>query len=212
MLIGKVLDRKQLEAKTFAETLDGLSAGLFFVDAEGRIVHANAAAHDILNANDFLRSIDGRLVARDGQFDQVLREIFAAAKRGNAEGGAKGIALPLNARDGEHYVAHVLPLSSGARRRPGGVYAAAAVFVRKAALENTATPDVIGKTYQLTPAELRVLHAIVEEGGIPEVAVTLGIANTTVKTHLRHLFDKTGAGRQADLVKLVAGFSSPLAS
>ncbi len=207
MLIGKVLDRKRLEAKTFAETLDGLSTGLFFVDAKARIVHANAAAHDILRANDFLRSMDGRLVARDMHFDQALREIFATVERGDAEGGAKGIALPLHARDGEHYVAHLMPLTSGALRR----YAAAAVFVRKAALDNSAFPEAIGKTYQLTPAELRVLHAIVEEGGISEVAETLGIASTTVKTHLRHLFDKTGAGRQADLVKLVAGFSSPLA-
>jgi DNA-binding CsgD family transcriptional regulator len=29
--------------------------------------------------------------------------------------------------------------------------------------------------------------------------------------HLRRLFEKTGTGRQADLVKLVAGFASPLA-
>ncbi len=208
MLIGKMIERKQLEAKTFAETLDGLSAGLFFVDAEGRIVHANAAAQDILSASDFLRSVGGRLVARDVEFDHALHEIVAAVKRGAAEDGFKGVALPLNARDGEHYVAHVLPLSSGARRRTGGDYAVAAVFVRKAALETL--PEVIGKTYQLTPAELRVLHAIVEEGGIPEVAETLGIASTTVKTHLRHLFDKTGAGGQTDLVKLVAGYSSPL--
>jgi DNA-binding CsgD family transcriptional regulator len=34
---------------------------------------------------------------------------------------------------------------------------------------------------------------------------------TTVKTHLGRLFEKTGVGRQADLVKLVAGYSMPLA-
>jgi len=27
--------------------------------------------------------------------------------------------------------------------------------------------------------------------------------------HLRHLFEKTGTQRQADLVKLVAGFAAP---
>jgi DNA-binding CsgD family transcriptional regulator len=42
------------------------------------------------------------------------------------------------------------------------------------------------------------------------VAEVLGIADTTVKTHLSHLYEKTGAGRQADLVKLVAGFSNPI--
>jgi DNA-binding CsgD family transcriptional regulator len=53
--------------------------------------------------------------------------------------------------------------------------------------------------------------ANVDIGGVPEVAAALGVAETTVKTHLSRLFEKTGAGRQADLVKLVAGFSTPLA-
>jgi DNA-binding CsgD family transcriptional regulator len=42
--------------------------------------------------------------------------------------------------------------------------------------------------------------------------MVLGIAETTIKTHLRRVFIKTGADRQADLVKIVAGFASPLAS
>ncbi len=62
----------------------------------------------------------------------------------------------------------------------------------------------------MTPTELRVLLAIVEVGGIPEVAVALGVADSTVKTHVGRLFEKTGASRQADLVKLVAGYSTPL--
>jgi DNA-binding NarL/FixJ family response regulator len=57
---------------------------------------------------------------------------------------------------------------------------------------------------------LRVLLAIVDVGGVPESAVALGIAESTVKTHLGRLFVKTGARRQADLVKIVAGFASPL--
>ena len=58
--------------------------------------------------------------------------------------------------------------------------------------------------------ELRVLLAIVEVGGVPEVAEALGVARTTVKTHLGRLYEKTGARRQADLVKLVAGLANPL--
>jgi DNA-binding CsgD family transcriptional regulator len=85
------------------------------------------------------------------------------------------------------------------------------VFVRKAALETPSSLEVIGRAYKLTPMELRVLLAIVEVGGIPEVATALGVADSTIKTHVGRLFEKTGAGRQADLVKLVAGFSTPLA-
>ena len=53
--------------------------------------------------------------------------------------------------------------------------------------------------------------AIVHVGGVPETAEALGIAETTVKTHLARVFGKTGLNRQADLVKLVAGFQGPLA-
>jgi len=55
-----------------------------------------------------------------------------------------------------------------------------------------------------------VLFAIVEVGGVPQVAEVLGIAASTVKTHLGRVYEKTGAARQVDLVKLVAGFSSSL--
>jgi DNA-binding CsgD family transcriptional regulator len=141
-----------------------------------------------------------------------LYEILAAADAGDAVLGIKGIALPLTAHDGERYVAHVLPLTSGARRRAGLAYnAAAALFVRKVALAASSPPEVIGEMYKLTPTELRVLLAIVDIGGVPEVAAALGVAVTTVKTHLSRLFAKTGVARQADLVKLVAGFSTPLA-
>jgi DNA-binding CsgD family transcriptional regulator len=87
----------------------------------------------------------------------------------------------------------------------------AALLVQKAALELGSLPRAIADTFGLTPAELRVLHAIVETGGVPETADALGIRQATLKTHLHRLFGKTDTRRQADLVKLVAGFASPLA-
>jgi DNA-binding CsgD family transcriptional regulator len=71
--------------------------------------------------------------------------------------------------------------------------------------------QLLARNFDLTPAELRVLLAIVGVGGVPETAVALGVAESTVKTHLQRVFSKTGTGRQADLVKLAAGFSNPLA-
>jgi DNA-binding CsgD family transcriptional regulator len=212
LFIGKAIDQKTDEAATFAEILDGLNAGLFLVRPDGRIAHANVAGRDVLRADDFLRSIGGRLTARDAQVNRTLREIFAAADKGDGEIGSKGIALPLIGDDGERHVAHVLPLTSGARRAGVDPAAAAAVFVHRAELETPSSPDIISRAYQLTPAELRVLLAIVDIGGIPEVATALGVANSTIKTHVDRLFEKTGTSRQADLVKLVAGFSTPLAA
>ena len=49
VLIGRAIERKTAEAATLADTLDGLSAGMFLVDASGRIVHANASGHAMLD-------------------------------------------------------------------------------------------------------------------------------------------------------------------
>lgn len=212
VLIGKAMEFKETEAAIFADMLDSLRAGLFLIANDGRIVHANAAGRNMLDAGDLLRSIRGRLVVCDRDASKSLHETFAASEHGDAAIGVKGIALPLTAHDGERYVAHVLPLTSGARRGAARTYTAtAAMFVRKAAMEGPPVPEVIAKLYSLTPTELRVLLAIVDVGGIPEVAAAFGVADSTIRTHVGRLFDKTGVGRQADLVKLVAGFSMPLA-
>ena len=211
VLIGRLIDLRAADAANLADTLDGLSAAMCAVDAIGRIVHANVACHVILEARDFLSVIGGRIVASDTGIDRTLRELFAAAGSGDAAVGTQGIALPLRAKDGSHYVAHVRPLVSGARRPAGMAHSAiAALFICKAATETRSPPEVIARAYDLTPTELRVLLAIVDVGGVPESAVALGIAESTVKTHLRNLFVKTRTRRQADLVKIVAGFASPL--
>jgi len=211
VLIGKVIELHKAEASTLADTLDGLTAGMFLVDKTGRIVHANENGHVMIGEARFVRAAGGRLVATDGRANQSLQDIFAAAECGDDAVGVKGISVPLPARAGQEHVAHVLPLTAGMRRRAGASYAAvAAVFVRKATLDVPSPLETVAKRHRLTPSELRVLLAIVEIGGVPEVANALGISETTVKTHLRHLFEKTSTTRQADLVKLVARFANPL--
>ena len=211
VLVSKTIAGKAAEAATLAATLDGLSAGVILVDASGRIVHANATAHGILSAGDAVRSVGGRLAAISRQSEQELSAAIAEAACRHETMGRNGIAVPLEARDGARYIAHVLPMVSGARRDGSfTTSAAAAVFVRKAEFAGPSAPEIIARQFGLTPTELRVLLAVVEIGGVSETAESLGIGEATVKTHLHRLFHKTGATRQADLVKLVAGFSSPL--
>jgi DNA-binding CsgD family transcriptional regulator len=196
-------------AAAMADALDGLSAAMFLVDAVGRIVHANAAGHVVVTKGDVLRSASGRLAAREPEIDLALRDAFAAAA-GRAEAiRIKAISVPLIARDGTRYLAHVRALAAGARRRGTRYPATAAVFVNEAVLDVRSLPEIIAETYKLTPAELRILLAIVEVGGVPDVAEALGIAESTVKTHLGRLFQKTETSRQAGLVGIVAGFATP---
>jgi DNA-binding CsgD family transcriptional regulator len=210
LMINKAIETKKSEASTLAETLDGLSAGIFLVDARCHIVHANAAGRSILGEDDFLRSIAGQLVARDGQANKGLRQAVANGGVGMTTGRD---AFALIAQGGERYVAYLFPLRSVMRHGADAPsQAVAAVFVRKVELDGQSYGGLVARAFGLTPAELRVLLAIVEVGGVPESSETLGVAETTVKTHLHRVFAKTGASRQADLVKLAAGFSTPLAN
>ena len=54
VLIGRMFEFKAAEVATFVDTLDGLSAGMYLVDANGRLIHANAAGQALLAASDIL--------------------------------------------------------------------------------------------------------------------------------------------------------------
>ena len=211
VLIGKVIELHKAEASTLADTLDGLTAGMFLVDNVGRIVHANASGQTMVAEAKFVRAAGGRLIAID-----PLRQPDAA---GHLRGGRK--RRRGGRREGDFRAAQ-----GARRRRARGACAAAhrrhaaqgghllcgggrGVRAQGGARYPVPARDR-ARRHQLTPSELRVLLAIVEVGGAPEVAQALGVSETTVKTHLRHIFEKTGTSRQADLVKLVAGFSFPL--
>jgi DNA-binding CsgD family transcriptional regulator len=210
-LIGNVINLRTCEAATFADTLDGLAAGVFLVDKAGRIAHANVAAQAMLAEGVALRSARGRLVAARLDADRILKDIFAGCGDGDTAVGMKGVAMPLEAACGGLHVVHVLPLTAGIRRRAGNAYAAvAAVFVHRAELASPSPPTALAQAYDLTAMELGVLVGIVHIGGGPAVAEILGISEATVRTHLKHIFQKTKTNRQADLVKLVAAFESPL--
>jgi DNA-binding CsgD family transcriptional regulator len=214
VLVGRLIDLRTAETATYADVLDGIGAGVFFLDAGARIVHANIAGQLILEASDILRSVDSRLVAGDSGINETLRRTLAAAGSSDKAVGIEGIAVPLTTRAGEHYVAQLLPLTFSKPQRASIIPPAVAIlFVHKTTLKAPSSlPEAIVKSYGLTPAELRVLLAIVELGGVPEVARALGIASSTVRTHVLRLYKKTGAGREADLVKLVVGFCNPVVS
>jgi hypothetical protein len=79
VLIGEVIDLRKVEAAELADTLDGIAAALFLVDADGRVVHANVSGHRMLTEGYVLRSVSGKLAACDQNSNQTLREVLAVA-------------------------------------------------------------------------------------------------------------------------------------
>jgi DNA-binding CsgD family transcriptional regulator len=210
VLIGEALDRKTSEVAALGEMIDAVRSGMMLLAEHGRIVHANAAACELIAAGNVVKQVEGRLRASDPEAARGLAVLLDRCCENSASLGHGGVALPLVDRSGTRYVASLLPLASGARRAASANLAAVAMLlVHRAELSVPAAPEVIAKSFGLTPSELRVLLAVLEVGGVGEVAEALGIAESTVRFHLKRLFEKTGTHRQADLVKLAVGFASP---
>jgi DNA-binding CsgD family transcriptional regulator len=210
VLISKALDLRSVQTAAFSDAIDAVAASVFLVTPQGELAHANALGQAMLDTGDPIKLQSGVLIASDAGVQASLQRAFADSLHGDAAMEANGMALPLVDQTGRRYIAHVLPLSSGVRRKAGMYHSAvAALFVREAKVDLPAAINAAAQLYGLTPAEERVIRGVIELGSIPPVAALLGTAPSTVKKHLEHVFEKTGTKRQADLVKLIAGFDSP---
>ena len=160
---------------------------------------------DVLNGGNVLHA-SGRPVAPEIHADKCWATFVPPAM---AMRRSPGVAAARRAT--ATVVTHVLPLTSGIRRQAGLSYAAvAAVFVQKAGQSPSPAVQTLAEQYDLTAAELLVLVALTDFGGVAEVAAALKLSPATVRTHLRHVFEKTGVRRQADLIKLVASYPAPI--
>jgi DNA-binding CsgD family transcriptional regulator len=209
--IGKAVSHGPAQTATLTDVLDQIRAGIFLLDARRRIVHANESGHALLARRVLLRTAGGRLSAMEPDAQRALDGGVAVAGKADPLTASHGVTVSLHTSDGERYVGHLLPLRSGERRRTGAMCeAVAALFVHRAEAKASIPCELVAARYNLTPMEVTVLFAIVDVGGVPEVAKALGIAQTTVKTHLLRVFAKTNTRRQADLVKLAFEWANPL--
>lgn len=204
--IGNLFDMRAIEAAAFRSTLDGVPCGVMLVDEDLRILTANSAADTMLGACGSLRSEGGMLRLQQPSAEADLREAVMRAARDEATIGRKGLGVLVRG-GGEASLLHVLPLQRGVTRAGLASSAVAAVFATTAARPLHMPLDGIAPLYDLTPAEARVFELICEGAALRAIAAELGVARSTVKTHLDHIFEKTGCRRQADLVRLAAGFS-----
>ena len=65
------------------------------------------------------------------------------------------------------------------------------------------SPRMIRAFFGLTPAEAGLAHEITRGDGLSRCAHRLGITISTARSHLKHVFEKTGTKRQAELVRLL---------
>jgi DNA-binding CsgD family transcriptional regulator len=195
----------QMARDASAELLDRLRQAVLLVDASCRVMFANRAAEVILADGAGLYSgVDGVLESR--QHDETIdlhRLVACAARdamdsefdsggsvrlsRGELRASLTGLVVPLRAAN--DWLQPSRPV--------------AMLFIADPERAEGSTMEIIQQDYGLTRMEAVVALQLLNSQGLKAAAAQLGIAPTTVRTHLTAVFDKTGTRRQVDLVRLL---------
>ncbi|HEY0778303.1 MAG TPA: helix-turn-helix transcriptional regulator [Gemmatirosa sp.] len=219
--IGRLLDEHRDTAGRLAAVLDHLAAPVLLLAADARVLHANAAARDLLAEGVPLRVRDGRLTSSVTGVVRAITDALGHIVRGLDAGlpgavGARhnGFGIPVRGSVSRHgddarmFALHLLPLGGSPERSVPARGAVAALFIASPQARPGRVDDIVAALYGLTPAEARVF-ALIAAGHTPaEAADALGVAASTLRTHLLRVYTKLGVHRQSDLARVAAALTS----
>lgn len=192
-----VLTRQQQLQRSIDERLrqhaDQLRCAMLVCSAQGAVQWFNRSASILLGPKSPL-SLDGqRLRARRTDQGEALQRTMALAAA--------------DRRRGVHYLAlgqgaAVLHVAAQATAGPLGLTSVLLVITPADAGGDIPTA-ALSSLFGLTPAEARLLGAMVTGSSVEAYAQHRGISVGTVRGQLKQVQAKTGARRQAELVRLV---------
>ncbi|MFI6867333.1 helix-turn-helix transcriptional regulator [Nocardia sp. NPDC050406] len=174
-------------------TVEKARYGVMIVTTELRLTFANARATAITLAADGL-AVDsfGRLRTTSPTQQPRLRWLIGAAAGPAEVGGSIAIA-----RSGKRpLTVHIAPLDGSAHCR-------AVLLTVDPDDDQGPSPAALQELYGLTETESLVARGVLRGDGLPAVAAQLRVSVSTARTHLQHIFVKTGTHRQAELVRVL---------
>jgi DNA-binding CsgD family transcriptional regulator len=188
--------------------LDALPDGVALLDAEARLVFANAALHAMAAEADGLTLGPRGLETPDPATGLALRRAAIAALA--AAEGRVGLlpaagCLAVNRRaGGAPWMVRALPVvpRHGARAPDG--FRGAMLLVSDAGRRPQPAPALLARLFGLTPAEASLAASLAAGRTIDDHAKRRGIARETVRSQLATMRRKTGCRRQTDLVAMLA--------
>ncbi|HEY8567181.1 MAG TPA: LuxR C-terminal-related transcriptional regulator [Beijerinckiaceae bacterium] len=200
--ISGVLGHERVQAGTLRAALDALAAAALIVEPQGVIRFRNNQAERELSRGDIIREHQGRLVGMTGEASRLLATVTAAKPR-NAR---RGLDALLSSDAGRE-----LHVTWAEVERVGEELGSPTLILLREPEATLNTPlSSAARLYRLTNAECQVLAQVLKGQSLQEIAEILGVARSTVKSHLESLYRKTETRRQAELVRSVMSLSSLL--
>lgn len=204
--------RKRIEHATML-VLDRLPYGVAILDSQGRALTKNVFACKLLNDHDGLtEGPEGFELYSNGDrmpLRRVLRR-WQAESAWDDEDGFKGRSesFAVHRKDAER------PLSVSIYPLPDGqapTNCCALVLISDPEHPPLVNIEMLRRVLGLTKAEARLTDLLASGHRLADAAEMLNISVGTARTHLKHIFDKTGASSQADLVRIALNCSATLA-
>lgn len=194
-----------LNCRSLFEALDCLGIRAFLVDEKSMILLSNRAAEEISTTTSNFQKVHGALsIGSPFETARLHALVATCARDGRAavadrsfrpKSGGTSIASPLF---------QIVPLRQQAGFRTfAPVLPVAIVIVGNVDCGVPSTTTELRARFGLTAAEAVLAGEIVRGDGVRAVANRLNISVGTARTHLSHIFDKTGTRRQAELVSLL---------
>jgi DNA-binding CsgD family transcriptional regulator len=199
---------------TNTEVLEHLNAGVALIGADSKVTYLNRAARTIVNAGDGLSVNDGELTAALATEKVGLARLLGETTRATVSlASSRTETMAITRRNGKlPYRITAIPAPASGIFAIGRQHTAAIVFISGGQPGPQTGLDKLAEIYSLTPAEKRLLSALLNGAPLKLAARELTISPNTAHTQLNNIFAKTGLHRQTDLVRLAASLAGPPAA
>lgn len=177
--------------------LAALSIAAFICDGRGMVLGRTPLTEPLLEAGDHLRFRAGRLSPCNEADGRLLGAEIALVSRGGLDRPAGPVVLR-DAAGLEPLLADVVALPRA--RHPFAVERPVLVLVRRPRDRGPDAARLSVALYDLTRSEALVAGDLVEGLSPQTIAERRGTAVTTVRTHVRRIFEKAGVTSQIELV------------
>lgn len=200
---------QQLESRleSLAELIDRLPQGVIVVRQDSQVVLCNRSAREVLDQRDGLWQDDGgRLVSARADQTRLLRSMIQRAshlQQDNPSGGALTIQRADNSAPLSLMVTPMLIRLNNVDPGQEPNEQLASVFVNSLEHSDEATEAWLVKLYGLTPTEARLSAIMMRGRSLEQSAEEMEVSRHTIRTHLRHIFQKTETSRQGELISLL---------
>lgn len=180
-------------------TADTILPALVLANRSGRIVFANRPAQVMCAAGDGLLLKEGRLKVASARLQTKLDKLLTQSE-------AQGAALQIPRPSGKPaYWLIQVDVPQTEESPPDARRPSRALLIHDPATQDANLQD-FAVLHGLTPAEARLLEALLLHSTLPESAQHLGVSINTVRSQLRSILDKCGVCRQVELMRMVVSW------